>query len=66
MPRERMTLSARWAGLGRLATPLVVVLALAGFWHLVYGASLITSAAVVAEVSALIVLAVVCAWRWSR
>jgi hypothetical protein len=65
MPRERTRLSG--IGLGRLTALLVVsVLALAGFWHLVYGASLITSAAVVAEASALLALAAVCARRWSR
>jgi hypothetical protein len=54
-------------GLGRLGLLLLVTVAgIAGFWHLVYDASIVIAIIVAAEIVVLVGFAFGCAWRWSR
>jgi len=59
--------TANVKGLARLCLLLLFsTLGIAGFWHLMYGVSLVPAIAVVGEMTVLVVLAFVCAWRWSE
>lgn len=61
------TKSATGAGLARLCLLLIASsLAIAGFWHLMYGVNLAMAIEVTCEIGVLVALAFVCAWRWSR
>jgi heme A synthase len=54
-------------GLGRLTLLLLVtVVAVAGFWHLVYDASIVIAFIVAAEIVVLVAVAFLSAWRWSK
>jgi hypothetical protein len=54
-------------GLGRLSLLLLATVAgIAGFWHLVYDASVVIAIVVAAEIVVLVAFAFLCAWRWSR
>jgi heme A synthase len=58
---------AKSGGLARLCLLLLFsTLGIAGFWHVMYGVSLLPAIAVVGEVAVLVALAFVCAWRWSQ
>jgi hypothetical protein len=58
---------ATGAGLARLCLLLLAsTVAIAGFWHLMYGVRLVTAMEVGAEIGVLLALAFVFAWRWSR
>jgi hypothetical protein len=58
---------AKTLGLGRLALLLVLsILGIAGFWHVMYGVSLLFAIAVVAEISVMLALAFAYAWRSVR
>jgi hypothetical protein len=58
---------AKAANLGRLFGILVCsTLGIAGFWHVMYGGSVVRSVAVVGEIAVLVTVAFLCAWRWSR
>jgi hypothetical protein len=64
---ERSTPSAKVLDLGRLAVLLVgSLLGIAAFWHVVYGASVLTATAMVVEVVAILILAFAYAWRSTR
>jgi hypothetical protein len=67
MEMERQTPIARTLGLGRLTLLLIgSVLGIAGFWHLIYGASMLMATAVVLEIGVMLTLAFAYAWRSSR
>jgi hypothetical protein len=54
-------------GLGRLTLLLLVsTLGIAGFFHVMYGAGLITAMVVVAEIGVILLLAFAYAWRACR
>jgi predicted membrane channel-forming protein YqfA (hemolysin III family) len=60
-PAEPM---AKAAGLARLSLLLLVSsVGVAAFWHVLYGAGVITSIVVVVEIVVLVVLAFAYAWR---
>jgi hypothetical protein len=64
---DSRTRVAQAIGLGRLTLVLVAsVLGIAGFWHVMYGVSVLTATAVVAEVGVILVLAFAYAWRSTR
>ena len=66
-PREKSPSIANALGFGRLSIGLVVsILAIAAFWHVLYGATLLTATAVVAEIAVMLVLAFAYAWRSTR
>jgi heme A synthase len=59
--------TANAKGLARLCLLLLFsTLGIAGFWHVMYGISLLPAIAVVGEVAVLLALAFICAWRWSQ
>jgi heme A synthase len=59
--------TANAKGLARLCLLLLFsTLGIAGFWHVMYGVSLVPAIAVVGEIAVLVVLAFVCARRWSK
>ena len=67
MNPETKSLGAGGFGLGRLTLLLLVtVAAIAGFWHLVYDASIVIAFIVAAEIVVLVAFSFVCAWRWSK
>ena len=54
-------------GLARLSLLLLVsALAIAASWKILYGVGIVTAMAVVGEIAVMLVLAFVCAWRWSQ
>ncbi len=54
-------------GLGRLTLLLLgSILGIAGFWHVMYGVSLLFAIATVAEIAVMLVLAFIYAWRSAR
>jgi hypothetical protein len=58
---------AKALGLGRLTLLLVgSILGIAGFFHVMYGVSLLAATAVVGEIGVVLVLAFAYAWRSSR
>ena len=58
---------AKALGLGRLTFLLAgSILGIAGFWHVMYGTSLLFAIAVVAEIAVMLALAFAYAWRSSR
>jgi hypothetical protein len=64
---EESTPIVRALGLGRLALLLVVsILAIAAFWHVMYGLSVVATSAVVAEIGVILILALGYAWRSAR
>jgi hypothetical protein len=64
---EHDTPAASAGGLGRLSLLLLFsTLGIAAFWRVLYGVGLITAIAVAGEVAAILTLAFICAWRWSR
>jgi hypothetical protein len=66
-PRERSTSNAGAFRFGRLSLMLVVsTLAIAALWHVLYGATMLTATAVVAEIGVMLVLAFAYAWRSTR
>jgi heme A synthase len=59
--------TANVKGLARLCLLLLLsTLGIAGFWHVMYGVSLVPAIAVVGEIAVLVALAFVCAWWWSK
>jgi heme A synthase len=67
MNPETKSLGTGGFGLGRLTLLLLVTVAgIAGFWHLVYDASVVIAVIVAAEIAVLVAFAFLCAWRWSR
>jgi hypothetical protein len=66
-PESRPLEAAAGFGLGRLSLLLLVTVAgIAGFWHLVYDASILIAIVVAAEIVVLVAFAFLCAWRWSK
>jgi hypothetical protein len=64
---ERRTPIAKALGLRRLTLLMVAsTLGIAGFFHVMYGVSVLTTMAVVAEIGVLLVLAFAYAWRSAR
>jgi hypothetical protein len=64
---QRARSIARALGVGRLTLLLAgSILGIAGFWHVVYGASLPMATAVVAEIGVMLTLAFAYAWRSTR
>jgi hypothetical protein len=58
---------ARALGLGRLIFLLAgSIVGIAGFWHVMYGVSLLFAIAVVAEIAVMLILAFAYAWRSAR
>ena len=61
------TSTAKADGLGRLCLLLLFsTLGIAGFWHVMYGVSLVPAIAVVGEIAVIVALAFACAWRWTK
>jgi hypothetical protein len=64
---ERSLTIAKALGLGRLTVLLAgSILGIAGFWHVMYGTSLVFAIAVVAEIGVMLALAFAYASRSSR
>jgi hypothetical protein len=64
---DRSNPIAKAVGLGRLTLLLVgSILGIAGFWHVMYGVSLLFAIAVVAEIGVMLALAFAYAWRSVR
>jgi hypothetical protein len=59
--------TSKAGGLARLSLLLLVsTLGIAASWKLLYGVGFVTALAVVGEIAVILVLAFVCAWRWSQ
>jgi hypothetical protein len=63
----RDTSTTEAGGLGRLTLLLLVsAIGIAASWKLLYGVGFVTAFAVVGEIAVILILAFVCAWRWSQ